>query len=126
MVESIRDKWQRSSQMIRVANEDELAVVKSAHFAQIAFKAIQPDAYFLFRKTIHLKTKIAIPTVTSINISPDPFAMIHFMPNLQSLDLFLDESVNRIDQFTPFLPELRNLYSTLPPSTYYHFWKNSI
>jgi hypothetical protein len=100
MAESIRDKWQSSLQVIRVANKDELAVVGTANFWQIAFKAIQPDAHFLFRKTIHLETKIAIPMMTSINILPDPFAIIHFMPDLRSLELWFDEPVDKVE-FNP-------------------------
>jgi Leucine-rich repeat (LRR) protein len=100
MVESIRDKWQRSLQVIRVANEDELAVVEFVDLRKFAFKAIQPDAHFLFRKTFHLKMKIAIPTVTSINISPDSFAIIHFMPDLRSLELWFDEPVDKVE-FNP-------------------------
>jgi hypothetical protein len=114
---SVRDKWESSLQLIRVANEDELAVVESLSFSEIAFLAIQPDAHFLFRKTIALNAKIAVPRVTSFavdasvsfNISPDPFAIIHTMPDLRDLSLLLDESVKRVEHFTPSLPELQYL-----------------
>jgi hypothetical protein len=116
MVSSVRDEWQSSLQVIRVTNEDELAVVDTADFAEIAFK-IQPDALFLFRKTTKLNVLISNPTVTSsavdasvaINISPDPLAIIHAMPDLRDLVLWLDESVKRVDQFTPSLPELKKI-----------------
>jgi hypothetical protein len=118
MANDLQDNWNDSLQLIRVASEEELAVVELVDFTQIAFQTIQPDARFLFRKTIDLKIKIEIPTVTrsavdaaaSISISPDPFAIIHFMPDLQDLELLLDKSVKRIDRFTPLLPELQRLH----------------
>jgi hypothetical protein len=98
-----------------VSSEDQLAVIEKANLLS-DFQAIQPDAQFLFRKTIDLNIKIYNTTSSASHVdgaafknpSPDPFAVILNMPDLQKLVLRFHESVKRIDLFTPSLPKLRN------------------
>jgi hypothetical protein len=107
---SMFEDWKINLDVIELASEEALAVVESAQLF-FNFDTIQLDAQFLFLKTINLKIQVKIPTATtttSIIIQPDPFAAIHCMPHLQKLDLFLDESGERVDRFTPSLPELRD------------------
>jgi hypothetical protein len=107
IAESLLDKWQSSLEMIHVASEENLAVVEKAELVT-NLHVIKPDAQFLFRKTINLHMNLISPAV-SINTSLDPFAIIHFMPDLQELVLQLDRSVKRFNYFTPTLPKLRYL-----------------
>jgi hypothetical protein len=105
-----------------VASEEQLAVVEKAELL-ITFHAIQPDAQFIFRNTISLNIDIidiknlamnssAADAATCINIWPDPFIAIHCMPNLENITLYLDESVKRVDSFTPSLPKLKTFKLT--------------
>jgi Leucine-rich repeat (LRR) protein len=116
--ENLLHYWQNSFKVIQMANEDHLALIERATFF-FNFETIKPDAQFLFRKTVDLEMNIAFPNVAisdrnaarSINTSTDPFAAIHCMPDLRKLALFFDESVKRVDYFSPSLPELK--YFTL-------------
>jgi hypothetical protein len=116
MAESIRDKWQSSLEVIRVASELQLAVIDKAKCWN-NFYTIQPDAKFLFRSTTSLRMDIINLTVnntlvdaaTSINTPLDPFAVIHCMPDLQTLELCIQKSVKRVAHFSPSLPNLRIL-----------------
>jgi hypothetical protein len=108
-------KWRSSLEVIRVASEEQLAIVAFADFF-LKFDTIHPDAQFLFRKTIDLKIEIQVhnksaSVVNSIlcrNTPLDPFTAIHAMPDLEILHLLLCGSMKRrVDHFTPSLPKLR-------------------
>jgi hypothetical protein len=77
--------------------------------------AIQPNAQYLFRKTIelqiviHVSNKYTDNAASATNSSPDPFAAIHVMSDLQKLGMRIHESVRRVDLFTPSLLKLREL-----------------
>jgi hypothetical protein len=116
MVKSVSEKWQTSLKLIRVASEDQLAVIDTASLLFL-FQAIQPDAQFLFRKTTDLSIIIHNPTssasqvdaVAAISTSNDPFSVIHGMPDLEQLELRFHESVKRVDHFSPSLPKLQKI-----------------
>jgi hypothetical protein len=109
MAESIVNEWKSSLHVIRVTNENELAVVEWADFSDISFQSFQPDAQFLFQRTAYLQLKIISPSAVSVNTdSIDLFSAIHSMPNLKSLILNF-YTVKQVDHFTPSLPKLRHL-----------------
>jgi hypothetical protein len=112
MDNSLLKMWQSSLEVIRVTSQEDLAVVKEATLSS-NFKAFNPDELFLYKKTINLEIAVGFSTVidtdASINSLHDPFAVIHFMPNLEKIVLDLSDSVNRIDHFNPSLPKLQTL-----------------
>jgi hypothetical protein len=108
------DEWRSSLQVIRLASEEQLAIIESA---QLCFNLniIHPDAQFLFNKTINLQLEIHYPTAAvnasaSINTPIDLFEIMHTMPNLEMIVLRFQESVKQVDHFTPSLLKLKKLY----------------
>jgi hypothetical protein len=95
-----------------VASLNQLSIVAAAHF-YVSVHAIQPNAQFLFHKTHSLEIMVYIASAvdTSTSVKSDPFAAMHSMLNLNTLELRIvtDNSVTRVDHFTPLLPNLRHL-----------------
>jgi hypothetical protein len=100
---AILSEWRKSLNVIRVSSKEELAVVAKANL-MINCHGIQPEALFLFAKTEVLEIKIHAALAVQ-----DPFSVIHGMPSLQELELRFDESMERVDHFTPVLSNLKRL-----------------
>jgi hypothetical protein len=107
-------EWQNSLNVIRVASEEQLAVVEEATLL-FKFYALQPDAQFLFRKTFNLQLANYYPESTSTgencyNTAHDKFTISHNMPNLQILKIECLDKNMEMSLFSPQFSNLRELY----------------